>query len=276
MMRWLGQLVALPLKVLLIVVSIIPVFDRLPLYKAIWALTHDPYYGRNLILLLAQRKGMEAARSLAEEAFAACPDGSIAAMIGQIELEAACDPGRAAAWLDRAKEYPGLKNPDGLLPLELSLSPLVPGLDCHRVVDSILARKDLSMDLTRMALITKAQLDLKAGQWDRALQIADQLLAVSDIPLAHWIRWVGYSAVQEPALAEREFQGLSANTLGPLFNAIMASGYLSLGDENRCREHLLKCRQAGVPDRIVQMNDPDLAGPLSELPPMVESTEAAS
>jgi hypothetical protein len=237
MMRWLGQLVALPLKVLLIVVSIVPVFDRLPLYKAIWALTRDPYYARNLILLLAHRKGLASARLLAEEAFAACPDGSIAAMIGQIELEAACDPGRAAAWLNRAKEYPGLKNPDGLLPLELSLSPLDPNKDSCEIVDSILARKDLSMDLTRMALITKAQQDLKAGQWDRALQIADQLLAVSDIPLAHWIRWVGYSAVQEPAIAEREFQRLSANTLGPLFDAIIASGYLYLGDRMRCREH---------------------------------------
>jgi hypothetical protein len=276
MIRWLGQLVALPLKVLLILVSIVPVFDRLPLYKAIWALTRDPYYGRNLILLLAQRRGMEAARSLAEEVFTACPDGSIAAMIGQIELEAACDPGRAAAWLNRAKEYPGLKNPDGLLPLELSLSPLVPGLDCHRVVDSILARNDVSMDLTRVALITKAQQDLKAGQWDRALQIADQLLAVSDIPLAHWIRWVGYSASREPALAAQEFQRLSASTLGPLFDAIMASGYLCLGDKDRCRGHLLKCRQAGIPDRIVQMNDPDLAGLLAQLPPVVESTEAAS
>jgi len=276
MMRWLGQLVVLPLKLLLIVVSIIPVFDRLPLYKAIWALTRDPYYGRNLILLLAHRKGLEAARSLAEEAFIACPDGSIAAMIGQIELEAACDPDRATAWLDRANEYPGLKNPDGLLPLELSLSPLVPNLDCRRVVDSILARKDLSMDLTRVALITKAQLDLKAGQWDRALQIADQLLAVSDIPRAHWIRWVAYSASQEPAVAAQEFQRLSANTLGPLFDAIMASGYMYLGDRMRCREHLLKCRQAGVLDYIVQMNDPDLAGPLAELPPVSESSEVPS
>jgi hypothetical protein len=257
-------------------VSIVPVFDRLPLYRAIWALTGDPYYGRNLILLLAQRKGMEAARSLAEEAFAACPDGSIAAMIGQIELEAACDPDRAAAWLDRAKGYPSLENPDGLLPLELSLSPLVPNLDCRRVVDSILARKDLSMDLTRVALITKAQQDLKAGRWDNAGLIADRLLAISEVPLAHWILWVAYSGLQEMDCAAYEFQRLSANTLGPLFDAIMASGYFCLGDRTRCRDHLLKCRQAGIPDRIVQMNDPDLAGLLAELPPVVESTETAS
>lgn len=276
MIRWLGQLVALPLKVLLILASIVPIFDRLPLYRAIWALTHDPYYGRNLILLLAQRQGLDAARSFAEEAFAACPDGSIAAMIGQLEAEAALDLDRALAWLRHAREYPGLRNPDGLLLLELFLSNHIPNLDPNRVIESILSRTDLSMDLTRVALITKAQLDLKAGQWDRALQTADQMLAVSEVPLAHWIRWIVYSASQEPALAEQEFRQLSANTLGPLFDAIMARGYLFLGDRNRCREHLLKCRQSGIPDRILLLNEPDLAGPLSELPPMAESTEAAS
>ena len=119
MMRWLGQLVALPLKVLLILVSIVPVFDRLPLYKAIWALTRDPYYGRNLILLLAQKQNLNAARSFAEEAFAVCPDGSIAAMIGQLELDTGFNPERAAMWLQRAQDHPDLGNPDGLLLLEL-------------------------------------------------------------------------------------------------------------------------------------------------------------
>jgi hypothetical protein len=276
MMRWLGQLVALPLKVLLIVVSIVPVFDRLPLYRAIWALTGDPHYGRNLILLLAQRKGMEAARSLAEEAFAACPDGSIAAMIGQIELEAACDPDRAVAWMVRAKEYPGLINPDGLLPLELSLSHLAPGIDCSTIVESILVRNDLPMNLTLLAMITKAQLFLKAGQWDPALQIADRVLSINEVPLAHWIRWVVYSATQRSQLAQREFQQISSKSLGPLYDAILASGYLYLGDAGRCREQLLKIRQAGIPDRLIRLADPNLAGPLSELPPMVESTEAAS
>lgn len=276
MMRWLGQVVALPLKILLILVSIVPVFDRFPLYRAIWALTRDPYYGRNLILLFAQRKGLEAARSFAEEAFAICPDGSIPAMIGQIELEAACDLDRAATWLDGAKSYPGLENPDGLLPLELSLSHIVPNMDCRRIINSILDRKDLSMDLTRLALITSAQLDLKAGQWDRALQAADQLLSVSDVPLAHWVRWVGYSANMEPSVADKEFQRFSVNSLGPLYDAIMASGYLYLGNRNRCLEHLLKARQSGIPDRIVLLNEPDLAGPLSELSPPSEPSEVRS
>jgi hypothetical protein len=274
MIRWLGQLVALPLKVLLIVVSIIPVFDRLALYKAIWALTRDPYYGRNLILLLAQRQGLDAARAFAEEAFAACPDGSIAAMIGQLELEAACDPGRAAAWLDRAQSYPGLKNPDGLLPLVLSLSPLLSGLDCRGVVDSILARNDLSMDLTRVALITKAQQDLKAGQWDNAGLIAERLLAISEV------RWptgsVGRIFSLRRRTMSREFQQLTPNNLGHLYHAIIASGYHLLGNADQCREHLLECRKAEIPDRYILLNDPDLAGPLSELPPQMETQEAAS
>jgi tetratricopeptide (TPR) repeat protein len=276
MIQWLGQLVALPLKVLLILVSIVPVFDRLPLYRAIWALTRDPYYARNLILLLAQRRGMEAARSFAEEAFAACPDGSIAAMIGQLELDAALDLDRALSWQRRARKYPGLRNPDGLLLLELFLGSHIPNLDIHRIVESILARNDLSMDLTRMALFAKAQLDLKAGRWDQALQIANHVLSISEIPLAHWILWVAYSALQEPQLVSREFQRLSLKTLGPLYDAIMARGYLYLGDRNRCREHLLRCRQAGIPDGILLLNEPDLAGPLAELPPVSESSEVPS
>lgn len=276
MIRWLGQLVALPLKVLLILVSIVPVFDRLVLFRAIWALTRDPYYGRNLILLLAQKQGLDAARSFAEEAFAVCPDGSIAAMIGQLELEAALDLDRSLAWQRRAREYPGLRNPDGLLLLELSLGNHVPNLNIGRIIESILSRNDLSMDHTRIALIMKAQVDLKAGRWDNAGLIAERLLSVSEVPLAHWILWVVYSGLQETDCAAYEFQRFSANMLGPLHDAIIASGYLYLGDSNRCREHLLKCRQAGIPDRILLLHNPDLARPLSELPPMAESTEAAS
>jgi tetratricopeptide (TPR) repeat protein len=276
MMRWLGQLVALPLKVLLILVSIVPVFDRLGLYRAIWALTRDPYYGRNLILLLAQRRGMDAARSLAEEAFATCPDGSIAAMIGQLELNLAFDLERGAGWLGRAKEHPDLRNPAGLLLLELSLCHHIPELDSDRVIESILSRNDLSMDLTQLAMLAKAQLDLRAGRWDDALQITEKLLAINEIPLAHWILWVAYSALQERELAEQEFRRLSAKTLGPLYEAVIASGYHYLGDVNRCRDHLLECRKAGIPDRYILLNEPDMAGPLSELPPQTEPTGAAS
>lgn len=276
MTRWLGQLVALPLKVLLIGVSIVPVFDRLPLYQAIWALTHDPYYGRNLILLLAQKRGLDAARAFAEEAFAVCPDGSIAAMIGQLELEAALDIDRALAWQRRARECPGLRNPDGLLLLELSLSNHAPNLNICRIIESILSRNDLSMDQTRIALIMKAQVDLKAGRWNDAGLTAEQLLAISEVPLAHWILWVAYSGLQETDFAAYEFQQLSANTLGPLYDAIIASGHLYLGDSNRCQEYLLKCRQAGIPDRILLLHNPDLAGPLSELGPQTEPTEAVS
>jgi hypothetical protein len=276
MMRWLGQLVALPLKVLLILVSIVPVFDRLPLYRAIWALTRDPYYGRNLILLLARRKGLEAARSLAEEAFAVCPDGSIAAVIGQIELDMGFNPERAAVWLHRAKEHPDLGNPDGLLLLELSLSQHFPELDRGRIVGSILERKDVSMDLTRMALLAQAQLELKAGRWNEAGVIAERLLAISEVPPAHWVLWVAYSGLRETDYAAYELQRLSPNNLGPLFQAIIASGYHLLGDADQCREHLLECRKAGIPDRYILWNDPDLAGPLSELGPQTEPSEAVS
>ncbi|NLH15936.1 MAG: hypothetical protein GX455_05105 [Phycisphaerae bacterium] len=276
MIRWLGQLVALPLKILLIVVSIVPIFDRLVLYRAIWALTGDPYYARNLVLLLAQRQGLETARTFAEEAFIACPDGSIAAMIGQLELDLGFDPDRAAMWLHRAKEHPDLGNPDGLLLLELSLSQHFPEMDRGRIVESILNRRDVSMDLTRVALLVQAQLDLKAGQWDKAGLTAERLLAISEVPPAHWILWVAYSGLHETDYAAYEFQQLSSTTLGPLYQAIIASGYHLLGDASRCREHLLECRKAGIPDRYILWNDPDLIGPLTELGPQMESSETVS
>jgi hypothetical protein len=52
-----------------------------------------------------------------------------------------------------------------------------------------------------------------------------------------------------------------------MYNALIARGYLFLGDQERCREHLFKFRQSGAPDRILLVTDPDLAKPLSELPP---------
>jgi hypothetical protein len=134
----------------------------------------------------------------------------------------------------------------------------------------------VSMDLTRVALITKAQQDLKAGQWDNAGLIAERLLAISEVPLAHWILWVAYSGLQETDYVAYEFQQLSPNNLGSLYQAIIASGYHLLGNADQCREHLLECRKAGIPDRYILLNDPDLAGPLSELPPQMETQEAAS
>ncbi len=276
MIRWIGQVVALPLQALEFMVSIVPVINPFPLCRAIWALTKDPVYAQKLIVHFVKQEGIDSARFFAEKAFAVCPDGAIAGVIGQLELQLGEIPDNAIGWLRRAKENPNLKNPDGLLGLEISLSRQVEEMDCAAIVKTVLSRNDLPINLTQLALFVQAHLLLKAEQWDQALQIADQILSIQEVPLARWIRWVVYSATQQQQPAQREFHLFSHKNSGPLYDALLASGYFYLGQVDRCREHLLKARQAGIPDRLIRMTNPDLARSLAELPLQTETPEAAS
>jgi tetratricopeptide (TPR) repeat protein len=276
MKRWLGQLVAIPLTALEFLTSIVPIIDRFPIWRAIWALTRNPEYAQKLILGHINRSGLDAGRAFAEEAFNICPDGSIAAVIGSFEFHMSENPETALAWLRRARNHPDLQNSDGLLSLELLLSEQYPEMDCGAIVESILSRNDLPMNLTLLALFYKSKMLLKAGQWEAALEIADRILLINEATLAHWVRWTACSALGQSRQAQQELQRFSPKNLGNMFDVFLASGYLYLGDIEKCREHLLRARQAGVPGRAIQRVNPELVGILSELPPQNESSEAAS
>ncbi len=259
MIRFLGNLVALPLQLLLVIVSIVPIVDRQTLIRALWYLTRRPGYACSLILLAAQRQGIDAARQVAEQAFAICPDGSIIATIGQIELQAGFYLDRAAGWLQRARQAPALLDPDALLLFMLQLSDHIPNLSTQALVDGILSRNDLPMDLSRTALGIRAELALRQQRWAEAEDIAERILSIEDHPTGRWIFWVAAAGRQDAQEAQRQFQLIPRILLGNQYPILIANGYLYLGDLFQCHKYLRQALDAGVSEHRIRLHNPTLA-----------------
>lgn len=200
MIHFLRHLIAAPVRLLLWLCGFLPVIDRLKLAQIIWTLTADADDGCNVIILTANKKGLQAAREKATEVLEKTHDASAALSIGMVEAHGCFDPEAAYGWIQKARRLE-CKNLQKLLKLELLVSNDIAQVDLEQVIEQILSRNDLTGDYSRAALAAKAGLSLNNGDWKQAEQIADKVLAIEESPQMRMVKWTTAAAKDDKVLA---------------------------------------------------------------------------
>ena len=252
-MRLVRQALTAPVKLAMNVCAFFPKVDKLRLVELIWKIGREPEYARLYIGLTGHKKGIEAARELAEEVFRENPSDQVAGMMGALEF-GEYNLGRAKNWLEKGKQCPE-KNPESLLWLELNLADHLDEYDEQAVVTKILSRRDLSMNFTRSALAVQAEIFLRARNWDAADAVLERILRVEDVPALRWMKWTVAKARGDETEAQRQLNIASTKTHKAIPNIFLALGWYYLGDIENTRQYLAKAQRDGITkDRIIQIN----------------------
>jgi hypothetical protein len=239
MARFFGRLVAVPIRLLASVASLVRVFDPTSLWSACWKLSRDARDGGKLLVLMARKHGVASIRERAEEMLEEARDCRLAVTMGFIEFGYREDIELVDRWVRLAKED-GYKNPEFLLQLELVLSDFFDEYDREAVVEEILGRNDLPAQVTLGALVSKANGFLEKGLWFEAEGIAERILSIQEQPDARMIKWVTCTAGGEGARAEGHLRKAQAQMPSAVFEMLVARGRLFLGQTEKAMEHL--CR----------------------------------
>ena len=239
MAAFLGKLVAVPVRLLAEVLEIVGVFDTIPLRSACWKLTRRTEDGSSLIVLMCRKHGIKHIRELAERILIETRDSEVAATIGTLEYIYGHNVEGVNRWLRVAMDN-GYKNQELLLHLELLLSNFFDEYDKESVIEKILSRNDLPAHTTMAALIDRANFFLGSQQWEKAEQIAEQVLGIQEHPDARIIKWVVCMRKNEKAQAEENFQKGKEGLPEGVFNYLVAQGWLFLGEIGKAIEWLYK------------------------------------
>ncbi len=189
MNRVLGKVAAMPLKVLWLAMAVIPGL-HVPewLMACIWHLDRSEEEALRYLTLISQKYGYERVEQLAESILETQPLCSVAAYTGLIAMTQG-HVGNASDWLKKAKAC-DQGAPELVLQLELALSGQRGEDEEVDVASRIVARKDVSMPLTRSALTVLATSALHTGQWQKGQEILDRIFHIEDPIHLRWMRWV--------------------------------------------------------------------------------------
>jgi hypothetical protein len=252
-MKLVRQVLAAPVKLALYLCVFFPKVNQLGLIGIVWKIGREPEYAWRYIGLTGQKKGIEAAREVAEEIFRECPTDQVAGMMGMLELGQYNLIG-AKYWLEKGRQCPE-ENPEFLLRLELGLADHLDEYDVQAVITKILSRRDLAMGCTMAALTVQAELFLRAKKWDDADAVLERILRVQEIPGLRWMKWTIAKAKGDEIEAERQLRLASTKSHKAVSNIFLAVGWHYLGDIEKTRQYLTKAQQDGVTkDMIIQIN----------------------
>ncbi|MCK5565138.1 MAG: hypothetical protein KAJ07_07810 [Planctomycetes bacterium] len=203
MIHFLRHLTAAPVRLLLWLTGFLPVINRLILAQIIWTLTADVDDGCNVIILTANKKGLQPAREKAMEVLEKTHDASAAVSIGMVEAHGCFDPEAAYGWIQKARQLE-CKNLQKLLKLELLISNDITAVDLEQVIEQILSRNDLTGEYSQAALCAKAALCLMNRDWNSADALADRVLVIEELAWMRMVKWTTASATDDKVLASMQ------------------------------------------------------------------------
>jgi tetratricopeptide (TPR) repeat protein len=252
-MKLLRQILAVPVKMVLQICAFFPKVDKFGLVGLIWKIGREPDYAGTYIFLTSQKKGIESAIETGEEIFKEYPSDRVAGMMGILEYDH-YNLNKAKEWLERGRQCPEA-NPESLLWLELALAGNLDEINTDEVLNKILSRRDLSMNFTKRALVSQAEMFLREKKWDQADAILERILRIENEPGARWMKWTVAKAKGNETEAQKQLRLARTKKQKEIPNIHMALGWYYLGDIGKTQEYLAKAQQDGMTkNRITQIN----------------------
>lgn len=254
MRKFLGSILAIPLKILFAVMSIIPVFSTAWLCRLIWKVSGSKEYSEKLVVLTWNSEGPAAARQVAETVLQRNRDSNIAAIMSLFELNYLFDIEGADYWIRRAQEL-DCDNQQLLLLPKIYVGDHLDKYDVAEVIEKTLNRNDLSPLYSRAAISTKAEMFLRQRDWDRAQGCLDRMQAIEDPGDSWWIQWTIHTANGRQAEAD-EAMVKSKKSVSPGLHCLqIACGFYYTGDLERTRENLRDAVSNKVDPRCIKIID---------------------
>ncbi|MBW8034780.1 MAG: hypothetical protein FVQ79_03775 [Planctomycetes bacterium] len=245
MIKLIRELVVLPLRLLVLVCRIVPVFDQYALVKWIWKIGRAVEDGCTLISMIGQKEGLEAAQVLAGQILTETRSARVAVVIGIMESQNNPDFISIKGWIDRAEE---LDCDDGqlLLILKFVCSMHFPEYNNKQIVDEMIACKYLPMEYSRAALVEKADILCSEKRWEEAELIADHLLCVKEDSHARIFKWIVSLQRADHGQAEIHFAKSKGNIPEHYHSALVGQGYLYLGRDDEAMGWLYEAVKGGL------------------------------
>ncbi|MHC4638179.1 MAG: hypothetical protein ACYTBV_11875 [Planctomycetota bacterium] len=245
MSRLVGQLLAVPVRLIADVIDFLKITDPTPLRSVAWKFSNDPQDGVKLLILVCHNRGIAGARELAEEMIAKVNDSLLAATMGGLEIQYGQGPEASKKWLEHAKKMQA-KRQELLLNLELYLSETSPEYNKAELIETILMRNDLPMDFSRHALRKKAELFLQNRQWGSAREIADRILNLEEEPFTRWIKWVTAIAQDDGEDADLHIKKVKGKWPDVLLLSMTALGWFYIGNITQTMKLMHQAEHAGA------------------------------
>jgi hypothetical protein len=258
MISFLRELAALPLKLLFWICHFLRLPAKRNLAAIIWKITREPLWVNTWLMQVCQQDGMEGARQLAEQLLDRCKDARIAHQIGTMELMLQKDPAAADRWI-RIAEAADCRYQEELLYLKLLLADHIPAYNTSRVIEDILARKDMPMEYSRAARLVQAEQWIRRQEWQKADELLDTMLKIESVPQLHIYKWMTSLALDRSKQADENLLAARKGFAGPQFLFYEALGRHYLGHEDLAKELLKQAIQAGIETRDILLSEPQLA-----------------
>jgi hypothetical protein len=245
-----GRVAAMPLKVLWLIMAVVPGL-HVPewLMAWIWRLDRSEEEALRYLTLMSQKYGYERVEQLAESILTTHPLGSVAAYAGLIAMTQG-EIGIATEWLNRAKAC-DQGTPELVLQLELALGGQH-GEDTEvDIASRIVARRDVSMPLTRSALTVLATSALHKRQWLEAQTILDRIFHIEDPIHLRWMRWVAAVGQGQVQKAQQFFDAAWKESAPKDAFFFQAYGWFLLNEIDQGKSAITEALSAGAsPHRV--------------------------
>jgi tetratricopeptide (TPR) repeat protein len=251
MSQILGKVAAMPLKVLWLVMAVVPGL-HVPewLMAWIWRLDGSEEDTLRYLTLMSQKYDYDRVDQLANSLLEKQPLCSVAGYAGLIAVTHG-HMEDASSWLEKAHAC-DQGSPELVLQLELALSSQHSEDKEVDIASKIVARKDVSMPLTRSALTILATSALHKQQWEEAQAILDRIFGIEDPVHLRWMRWVAAAGLGQLQHAQQFFD--SAWKESPQKDALFfqAYGWFLLREIDQGKSALTEALNAGASPHRVQ------------------------
>ncbi len=211
------ELIAVPLRIIIWLCSVVAIFDTVALSKLLFKLTNNIEDALSYLNLYITKNSLEAAREIAEKLLCDTRNSRVAMVMSLAENDAH-NFSESRSWILKAKEG-NCSDQDFLLLPELMISISTNNID-YLIVDEIISRNDLPMQFSTMAYCLKCSHLFFTGELEDAHTIATKILDIQDYYGAHFVRWV-YEAKK----------GNSSDAQLLLKKAISSAKKIGAGDE---------------------------------------------
>ncbi len=234
MFRFFGKLLATPLRLVGYGMNLFRAEPSLWLWRTTWQLSNNPDDASNYIGVAARRKGIEFARQQATRVIEKCRDSKIALTMGWLEIQSGGGADHAAEWVNLARKE-ALEREQLLLQLDLYLA-RDNEEKAERVVEQILSRRDVPMELTRSALWSRGWKMAEQERFEQVEQIADKILAVEEHYEGRILKWMSLAARGEDVLASQQLELARRTMPSQMFEMVVGQGWLMLGREDKAAD----------------------------------------
>lgn len=246
---------AIPTRLAAMLAEALKSGNALSLWSVTFNLSHSVSDGCKLLFLTYQQEGIDSARASAANLLEQTRHSNIATTIGYLEISSG-NTEAARDWINQAGRLE-CESPEMMLGLELFIAE--DDSESEILISQILARDDLPMEFTRNALTRKMWKLAEKRDWEQAEQISNRILGVEENVDARLIKWMGCESRQQHAQAEKHLAFAQSKLPEPVFNMLMAQGWLFLDNPDKAMEWTYKAEQSGIKINELDSEIGDLA-----------------